>query len=264
MRRRTTTTAVTAAAAAFSAVLAVAAFAVPASGADQDADTAFWNIDVNHDRDYTVGVEATRKRVFSVSATVSDPSGVQSVSYELWHGADRANADGVMVGSSHCVKINEMTSVCSALVTADPNTNLRSNALAGVWTITPVATDGAGNVTRGDGAYFARIKRQTYMSQTVATPQPVKKGKDLTVKARMTVASWETRKNAPLIGHQVLLQYRKGTSGPFVTLKKVKTDRNGWASATVKATADGAYRYDFAATSLTVGTTGSADYVDVK
>ncbi|MFC8243555.1 hypothetical protein [Streptomyces chartreusis] len=77
------------------------------------------------------------------------------------------------------------------------------------------------------------------MTQTVATPQPVKKGKDLTVKARMTVASWQTHQNAPLIGHQVLLQYRKGTSGPFVTLKKIKS-------------------------SLTVATTGSADFVHVK
>ncbi|MFG1669969.1 hypothetical protein [Streptomyces sp. Y7] len=263
MRRRAT--AAIATAAAFSAVLAVAALAAPAAGAGQDdSGTKFWNIDVNHDRDYTVGVEAARKRVFSVSATVTDPSGVQGVSYELWHGTERAKADGVMTASSHCVKLNETTSFCEALLTADPNVNLRSNALAGVWILTPVATDGAGNVTRGDGAYFARIKRQTYMSQTVATPQTVKKGQNLTVKARMTVASWEQRKDVPLIGHQVVLQYRKGTSGPFTTLKKIKTDRNGWATTTVPATADGSYRYDFATTSLTQATTGSADYVDVK
>ncbi|MFC5216909.1 hypothetical protein [Streptomyces coerulescens] len=263
MRRRAT--AVIATAAAFSAVLGVAALAVPAAGAGQDdAGTKFWNIDVNHNRDYTVGVAAAQKRVFSVSATVTDPSGVQSVSYELWHGQDRATADGVLTAGAHCSKLNEITSYCEALVTADPNVNLRSNALAGVWTITPVATDGAGNVTRGDGAYLARIKRQTYVSQTVATPQSVTKGKNLTVKARMTVAGWETRKDVPLIGHQVLLQYRKGTSGPFVTLKKIKTDRNGWATATVPATADGAYRYDFAGTSLTTPTTGWADFVDVK
>ncbi|MCF1598499.1 hypothetical protein [Streptomyces muensis] len=265
MRIRAIAATATATAAALGAVLAVTAVAGPAAGADRDdSGTTFWNIDVNHDRDYTVGVEAARKRVFSVSATVSDPSGVRSVSYELWHGTDRANADGVMAADAHCVKINETTSFCEALVTADPNVNLRSNALAGVWTISPVATDGAGDVTRGEGAYLARVKRQTSMSQTVATPQPVKKGKELVVKARMTVASWETRKNVPLIGHQVVLQYRKGTSGPFVTVKKVKTDRNGWATATVKATADGAYRYDFAGTSLTQGTTGSADFVDVR
>ncbi|MFI2757720.1 hypothetical protein ACH5A3_02415 [Streptomyces echinatus] len=62
----------------------------------------------------------------------------------------------------------------------------------------------------------------------------------------------------PLVGHQVLLRYRKGTSGAFVTLKKVRTDRDGWATATVQATADGAHRYDFAGTSLTRATTGSA------
>jgi len=258
-------TVATATAAALSAALVVAALAVPAAGAAQDdSATTFWNIDVNHNLDYTVGVEAAKKKVFSVSATVSDTSGVNSVSYELWHGADQSKADGVLVGPSHCVKINEMTSVCEALVTADPNVNLLSNALAGVWTITPVAVDGAGNTTRGNGAYFARIKRPTYMSQTDATPEPVTKGKNLTVKAQMTVASWEQHKNVPLIGHQVLLQYRKGTSGPFVTLKKIKTDKNGWATATVKATADGAYRYDFAGTSITQATTGWTDFVDVK
>ncbi|MEV6482466.1 hypothetical protein [Streptomyces sp. NPDC051576] len=263
MHRRTIAVATTAAA--FSTVLAVAALAAPTAGAAQDdSATKFVNIDVNHNFDYTVGVAATQKRVFSVSATVSDPSGVKSVSYELWHGESRAKADGLMVGNSQCVKINEMTSVCEALLTADPSVNLRSNALAGVWTITPVAVDGAGNTTRGEGAYLARIKRQTYMSQTVATPQQVKKGANLTVKAQMNVAGWEQRKNVPLIGHQVLLQYRKGTTGPFVTLKKLKTDRNGWATATVKATADGAYRYDFAGTSLTTATTGWADYIDVK
>lgn len=263
MRRRAT--AAIASAAAFSAVLAVAALAAPAAGAAQDdSGTRFWNIDVNHNRDYTVGIEAARKRVFTIGATVTDPSGVRSVSYELWHGTDRAHADGLMAAPAHCVPLNETASYCEALMTADPNVNLRSNALAGLWVITPVATNGDGNVTRGDGAYFARIKRNTYMSQTIATPQPVKKGKNLTVKAQMTVAGWQTRKNVPLIGHQVLLQYRKGASGPFVTLKKIKTDRNGWATATVKATADGAYRYNFAGTSLTTATIGSADFVDVK
>ncbi|MFD9001970.1 hypothetical protein ACFV0T_13510 [Streptomyces sp. NPDC059582] len=264
MRRRAT--AATATAAAFSAVLAVVALAVPAAAQD-DSVTKFWNIDVNHNRDYTVGVEAARKRVFTIGATVSDPNGVRSVSFELRHGEEPAKADGLMVGRADCSKIDATTSYCEALLTADPNVNLHDNSVAGLWYLTPVAVDGDGNVTRADGlyhAYFARIKRDAYVSQTVATPQPVKKGKSLTVKAQMTVASWEKHKNVPLIGHQVLLQYRKGTSGPFVTLKKLKTDRNGWATTTVKATADGAYRYNFAGTSLTTASIGWADYVDVK
>ncbi|MFD7879822.1 hypothetical protein ACFV5G_38060 [Streptomyces sp. NPDC059766] len=262
MRRRVT--AVAATAAAFSAALAAAVFAVPAAGADQNSDTGLWNFDVNRDRDHTVGIDAARKRGFSVFATFTDPSGVRSVSFELRHGEDPAKADGLMVGRAHCVKLNETTSHCDALLTADPNVNLRSNSLAGLWYATAVVVDGDGNVTRKDGPYLAYLKRNTYMSQTVATPQPVKKGKSLTVKAQMTVASWDKHKNVPLAGHQVLLQYRKGTTGPFVTLKKIKTDLNGWATTTVKATADGAYRYDFAGTSLTQAAAGSADFVDVR
>lgn len=108
------------------------------------------------------------------------------------------------------------------------------------------------------------IKRQTYMSQTDATPEPVTKGKNLTVKAQLTGASWATNTNVPLVGHQMELQYRKGTSGAFVTLKKIKTDRNGWVTTTVKATADGAYRYVFTGTRLTQPAASFTDYVDVK
>ncbi|KUL41627.1 hypothetical protein [Streptomyces regalis] len=158
---------------------------------------------------------------------VSDPSGVQSVSFELWHGPNRAEADGRMaqVGFDRCVKITENTSKCQAVVDADPYDNLRSNALAGTWGVSAVAVDGAGNVTREDDAPWpARIKRQTHLSQADATPEPVKKGENLTV----------------------------------------KTDRNGWATTTVKATADGEYRFDFAGTSLTQARAGRTDFVDVK
>ncbi|WP_329273530.1 hypothetical protein [Streptomyces sp. NBC_01451] len=262
-------TVATATAAALSAALAVAALAAPAAGADQDdSATTFSNIDVNHDwQDYTVGVDAATKRLIPISATVSDPAGVKSVSIELTHGEDPETADGFMNAPARCHKINEITSYCEALLTANPKVNLRSNALAGLWYLNFVATDGDGNVTRADGidnVFFASVKRTTYMTQTDATPEPVKKGKNLTVKAQMTVASWETNKNVPLVGHQLLLQYRKGTSGPFKTLKKVKTDRNGWATATVQATADGAYRYTFEGTKLTMPAAGWTDYVDVK
>ncbi|AZQ34846.1 hypothetical protein EJ357_16240 [Streptomyces cyaneochromogenes] len=254
-------------AAALSAALAVATLAVPAAGAEQDdTPTQIRDIKVNQDRDYTVVVEAARKIKFPISAMVHDPAGIQSVSFELQHGATEAEVDGriAQVGSSNCVKVDEYWSKCEAFMIADPYTNVRSNALAGAWGINFVAVDGEGNVTREDYMPLARIKRKTHLSLANATPEPVKKGENLTVKARMIVASWEKHKDVPLIGHQVLLQFRKGTSGAFTTLKKVKTDRNGWATTTVKATADGQYRYHFAGTSLTEARSGLADFVDVK
>ncbi|WP_156110845.1 calcium-binding protein [Streptomyces adustus] len=267
MRLRATATAVTAAA--LGAALAVTALAGPAAGATQDdSPTRFSDIVVNKRLDYTVVVGAKEKVAFLVSATVNDPSGVRSVTYGLWHGDTRAQADGYLaqVGSGRCVKASATTSKCEAVVVADPNSNLRSNALAGVWTVGAVAVDGAGNVTRLDdvGTGIARIKRETQLSRADATPEPVKKGRTVTVRARMAVASWEQHKDVPLIGHQVLLQFRKGRSGAFVTLQKVKTDRNGWAKASVKATVDGEYRFNFAGTSLTRARTGAADFVDVK
>ncbi|MDW4907872.1 hypothetical protein RB628_21595 [Streptomyces sp. ADMS] len=265
MRIRATVATVTAAA--LSAALAVTALAAPAAGAEQDdTPTQIKNIEVNQNRDYTVVVEAARKVKFPISALVHDPSGIKSVSFSLQHGATEAEVDGriAQVGPSRCVKVDESWSKCEAVMIADPYTNVRSNALAGAWGINIVAVDGEGNVTREDYMPLARIKRKTHLSLADATPEPVKKGKNLTVKARMIVASWEKHKDVPLIGHQVLLQFRQGASGPFKTLKKVRTDRNGWATATVQATVDGQYRYDFAGTSLTQARSGLADFVDVK
>ncbi|MFD7878562.1 DUF5707 domain-containing protein [Streptomyces sp. NPDC059766] len=267
MRLRATATVT--ASAALGAALAVTALAGPAAGATQDdTPTRFSDIVVNKRLDYTVVVGARAKVAFQISATVNDPSGVRSVTYGLWHGNTRAQADGFLaqVGSGRCVKAGATTSRCEAVVVADPNTNLRSNALAGVWTVGAVAVDGAGNVTRLDdvGTGIARIKRETHLSGADATPESVKKGRTVTVRARMTVASWQQHKDVPLIGHQVLLQFRKGRSGAFVTVQKVKTDRNGWVRGAVKATVDGEYRFAFAGTSLTQARTGAADFVDVR
>ncbi|MDX2544900.1 hypothetical protein ACOT81_25750 [Streptomyces sp. WI04-05B] len=265
MRIRATVAATTAAA--LSAALAVTALAAPAVADGQDdAPTRVMDITVNRNHDSLVVVEAARQTKFLISATFDDPSGIRSVAFELEHRTNAGDVDGriAQIGSGHCVKVDATTSKCESVMIADPYTNLYSNSVAGPWGINFVAVDGHGDVTRGEYLPLARIKRQTRLSQADATPEPVKKGKDVTVKARMTVANWEQHKDVPLVGHQVLLQFRKGTTGAFTTLKKVKTDRNGWAQATVKATVDGQYRYDFAGTSLTPARSGAADYVDVK
>ncbi|MGW1149135.1 hypothetical protein ACWD6I_29880, partial [Streptomyces sp. NPDC002454] len=62
----------------------------------------------------------------------------------------------------------------------------------------------------------------------------------------------------------VKLQYKKNGSSTWTTLKTVKTDRYGKLKTTVKATADGSYRYSFAGTSTTPAVNSSADYVDVR
>ncbi|MEH0419740.1 hypothetical protein [Streptomyces sp. B21-083] len=267
MRIRAKVAAVTVTATALSAALAVTALAAPAVADGQDeTPTKITNIDVNHSRDSTVVVGAALKTRFLISATAYDPSGIRSVSFELEHQTNAGEVDGriAQIGPSHCVKVDATTSKCESVMIADPNTNLYTNAVAGAWGINVVAVDGQGDVTRENYLPLARIKRQTQLSQADATPEPVKKGNAVTVKARMLVASWEQHKDVPLVGHQVLLQFRTGTTGAFKTVQKVKTDRNGWAKGTVKATVDGQYRYDFAGTSLTQARSGAADFVDVK
>lgn len=97
-----------------------------------------------------------------------------------------------------------------------------------------------------------------------ASPEPVKKGKTLTVTGKLTRANWESGKYAGYTGQSVKLQFRKKGSSTYTTLKTIKTDSKGNLKTTTKATVDGYYRYSFAGTSTTPAVNATADFVDVK
>jgi hypothetical protein len=62
----------------------------------------------------------------------------------------------------------------------------------------------------------------------------------------------------------VKLQYKKKGSSTWSTVKTIKTSSTGALKTTVKASADGSYRYVFAGNSTTAAVTSASDYVDVK
>ncbi|MER5431094.1 hypothetical protein [Streptomyces sp. NPDC002588] len=105
-----------------------------------------------------------------------------------------------------------------------------------------------------------RLSRLT----TNAAPEPVKKGKTVTVTGALTRANWETHKYAGYTGQKVRLQFRKKGTSVYKTLKTISSDSHGNLKTTYKATADGYWRYSFAGTSTTPAVSAAGDYVDVK
>lgn len=106
---------------------------------------------------------------------------------------------------------------------------------------------------------------QRYSRLTVnAAPEPIAKGRTLTVVGSLTRANWNSLRYAGYSGQPVRLQFRKRNSSVYTTLRTVTTDSHGNLKATWKATADGYWRYSFAGTSTTPAVSARGDYVDVR
>ncbi|MGW6485694.1 hypothetical protein [Streptomyces sp. NPDC055056] len=112
---------------------------------------------------------------------------------------------------------------------------------------------------------LATTKLQRYSRLTVnASPEPVKKGKTVTVTGLLSRANWDTGKYAGYTVQPVGLQFRKKSSDTYTTVKTVKSDSKGNLKTTTTATVDGYFRYNFAGTSTTPAVKATGDYVDVQ
>lgn len=246
--------------------LALSAFAIPAAHADAGrGDTKISNVVVNGGKPVVVG--ATGSKTFSVSFTVKDNSGVDWAQAILFHGPsiDESDSGALANTSDHrskCTKVNATTSTCTATYTLKARANL-INSVAGTWKVWAVAR-------AKDTDYVQRDNAKTFQAQRLAkltadaAPEPVKKGKTITVTGALTRANWDAAKFSGYSGQSVKLQFRKNGSSSYTTLKTVKTDSRGNLRTTTTATADGSYRFSFAGNSGTSAVSAAGDFVDVK
>ncbi|HEY8986510.1 MAG TPA: calcium-binding protein [Streptomyces sp.] len=240
--------------------LALTGLAVPAAHADGGyGDTRITKVVV--DGDNKVQVSTSGAKTITVSVTATDDSGIA--------GADPFDLFGpgyglLTTGKPVCKAINATTSTCTASVKVDPKVDFFANGNAGVWYVDAWvdAKDEDFVWKEKSGSFW--FQRAAKLAATDATPEPVKKGKTLTVKSNLSRANWENLKFGGYAGASVQLQYQKKGAKTWTTLKTVKADSKGNLSTTVKATADGSYRYNFPGNSTTAAVASGADFVDVK
>lgn len=246
MRMRTSAAAVVGA-------LALTALAVPAAQADGHyGDTAITKVTVNGGKNVVVGTSLVKK--FTVTVTAKDNSGIAGADIEL-HGP----GFGYLSGTTRC-----SGSTCTASFTVDPKVDLPySNDVAGTWYV-DAWVDGKDDdyVWKEKAASF---KFQRASTQTVnAAPEPVKKGKTITVTGKLARANWDDFKYHGYTSQSVKLQFLKKGSKTWSTVKTVKTNSTGTLKTTVKASVDGYWRYSFAGTTSTPAVNSTGDFVDVK
>lgn len=115
-----------------------------------------------------------------------------------------------------------------------------------------------------------RLKRATYVSGFNATPEPVKKGRYLTVKGTLKRADWD--RNAYVKygarSQKVQIQFRPKNSSTYKTIKTVTLNKSSAVRTKIKVSGlvarDGYYRLHYAGNGASGTTTSKADYVDVR
>ncbi|MEU8685872.1 calcium-binding protein [Streptomyces sp. NPDC048611] len=228
-------------------------------------DTKITNVTVNGGKDIVVGTSL--KKTYTVSVTATDPAGIYDGYAFLWHGTDLENGvDGAMTPSvdhGTCKTVNATTSTCSVTLVADPKTTVYGNILAGRWHVFASAVGKDGDYSRKDSYKSSWVKRAAQLT-TNAAPEPVVKGKTVTVTGALKRANWDTDKYAGYTQQSVQLQFRKKGAAAYSTVKTVRSDSRGNLKATVKASADGSWRYAFAGTSTTSSVNSTSDFLDVK
>ncbi|WP_405960481.1 hypothetical protein OG235_22200 [Streptomyces sp. NBC_00024] len=96
-----------------------------------------------------------------------------------------------------------------------------------------------------------------------ATPEPVAKGKAITVTGKLTRANWSTKTYGAYGDRTVSLQFRAKGADTFTTVKKATTSSTGALRTTITASTDGSWRWVYYGNSTTGVATSAADYVDV-
>ncbi|GAA0914595.1 calcium-binding protein [Streptomyces thermoalcalitolerans] len=252
--------------AAVSGALALSALVAPAAHADElVGDTKISNVVVNGGK--PVVVAATGSKSVTVTFTATDNSGIAWAQPILYRGPDIDRAETGAIanssdGTAKCTKVNATTSTCKATFTLKQRYNL-INEVAGSWKVWALAAAEDGDYVQKDNAKSFKVQRLSKLTVN-ASPEPVKKGKTITVTGKLTRANWDTGTYTGYSGQSVKLQFRKKGTSTYKTLKTVKTNSKGDLKATVKASADGYYRYSFAGTSTTPAVNAAGDFVDVK
>ncbi|MEV6148504.1 calcium-binding protein [Streptomyces sp. NPDC051992] len=244
--------------------LAVAATGVTAAQAEDggSGDITIDKVVINGGKPVVVGT--TNVVSAKVSVTASDDSGIAKTTYISAFGPN-PNYAQIWDDEIKCVKASATTSTCTGTLTFDPEASVGfvGNNAAATWKLGTLVSANDLDYIHRDAATTFKVQR--YSKLTVnASPEPVKKGKTITVTGKLSRANWEDNKYHGYTNQSVKLQFRKKGSNTYTTVKTIKSNSTGDLKSTVTATTDGYFRYSFAGTATTPAVNAAGDFVDVR
>ncbi|GGS63953.1 hypothetical protein [Streptomyces violaceus] len=246
-----------------------AATADGVTGTAADLDVTFSNMKVNSGKNIVVGT--TNMVSVPVTYTVTHPADMDTGSANfangplIYKGASVETASNVLISDdpATCTTTSSTKLSCKGVINIRPADGDLWSDQAGTWNAGGLAVTSDEDSTVQGGLGTTRVQR--YSKLTVnASPEPVKKGKTITVTGKLSRANWDDNKYHGYTNQSVKLQFRKKNSSTYTTVKTIKSNSTGELKTTVKASVDGYFRYSFAGTTTTPAVNATGDFVDVK
>ncbi|WP_432013643.1 calcium-binding protein [Streptomyces cucumeris] len=237
----------------------VGALTAPAAQADGFGDTTISSTTVTS-KDVVVGT--TKAKTFTVAVTATDNSGIKGAQIYV-DGPSYGYLDAT--GPAKCVAsaTDAHTSTCTASFTVDPRVDFIDNDPAGTWYANVLVDANDDDYMNTEKAASFTVRRAAKLTVN-ASPEPVRKGRTITVTGALTRANWETAAYAGYTVQPVTLEFRKKNSSTYTAVKTVKSAAAGALKTTVTAVEDGYFRWNFAGTGTTGPVKSTADFVDVQ
>ncbi|MER5517112.1 hypothetical protein [Streptomyces sp. NPDC002763] len=241
-------------------------------------DLSFSNVQVNKGKPIVAGT--TTHGTFPVTYTVTHGADVDIhaddflMDVEIYRG-DILEPTNELFGVDwpSCTDTSTTTASCKGTIDVYADEEL-TNSDATTWKAFGFAlalngqdptSDDWSKIGYAEGDNLATTKLQRLSKLTVnAAPEPVKKGKTVTVTGKLSRANWDDGQYHGYAGQSVRLQFRKKNSSTYTNVKGIKSSSTGTLKTTTTATVDGYYRFSFVGTSTTPAVNATGDYVDVQ
>ncbi|HLL33111.1 hypothetical protein [Streptomyces sp.] len=249
-------------------------------GAPYALDLTFSGVKINGGKPIAVGTKAQKTVPVTFKVTHAADIDLDAEDFEMDVFLYRGTLEkpvNVLIGDDYpvCAATSATTASCKGTVDIYPADGELMNADATTWKAVGFAVDWNdqlmaeepdwSKVGYAEADNLATTRLQRFSKLTVnAGPEPVKKGATLTVTGQLSRANWETGTYNGYAGQSVKLQYRTKNATSYTTIKTIKTNSYGNLKTTVKASADGYYRYSFAGTTTTPAVNAAGDFVDVR
>ncbi|MFI1191601.1 hypothetical protein [Streptomyces californicus] len=237
--------------------------AVPAGAAE--GGVAFSRVTMNGGKPIVVGVKETvevggafrmtTKLKYDFGPTVFPYRGKTGYGDELWN---------TILGSD-CKVVDKVKGVCDfeQQLLIDPRHIDFGNEDAGAWK-TAARVDLPGDDYDIDDVNLpVWVQRATRLTVN-ASPEPVAKGKTITVTGKITRANWDTHTYQGYAGRSVNLQFKAAGSASYKTVKKAVSGTGGALRTTVKATGSGSWRWTYHGNTTSGARSSSGDHVAVR
>ncbi|MEU6660508.1 hypothetical protein [Streptomyces sp. NPDC046821] len=251
------------------------------TGTPYQLDVTFSKVKVNGGKAIVVGT--TNKVSVPVTYTMTHGADVDVTADDFYFDVDIYRGtidspDNFLIGDNgpSCTIVSSTVITCKSTIDVYPKDELTNADAGGKWQAegwavafngqdpaSPDIDDSKVGITDQGGLGAASVQRYAKLT-TNAAPEPIKKGKTLTVTGLLSRANWDTHKYAGYTKQPVKLQFKKKGATSYTTLKTVTSSSTGSLKTTVTASVDGYWRYSFAGTSTTPAINSTSDFVDVQ